>query len=331
MADVVNLGDVQKAAERIDGFARKTEIMTSQYMNDLSDRQLYFKCENFQKTGSFKFRGALNAVDDLISTESSSERSPGVITHSAGNFAQGVALAAKLRNLEARIIMPENAPACKKAAVRDYGAQIVECIATDEGRQEKLKELQQVLGSNFHFLSSNQDIRVIAGQGTAALEFLNEVPKLDAIVVPVGGGGLLSGTAIAAKSIKPEIKVFAAEPAAACDCYNSLSKGELLPNASPPQTIADGLRTSIGKTTWPIIRKYVDRVILVSEEEIVCAMKLIWERMKLVVEPSGAVPLAAVLTEEFRTIGGDRQHVGIILSGGNLDLERLPWLKGRPQ
>ncbi|XP_065830802.1 serine racemase-like isoform X2 [Oscarella lobularis] len=314
MADVVNLGDVQKAAERIDGFARKTEIMTSQYMNDLSDRQLYFKCENFQKTGSFKFRGALNAVDDLISTESSS-----------------VALAAKLRNLEARIIMPENAPACKKAAVRDYGAQIVECIATDEGRQEKLKELQQVLGSNFHFLSSNQDIRVIAGQGTAALEFLNEVPKLDAIVVPVGGGGLLSGTAIAAKSIKPEIKVFAAEPAAACDCYNSLSKGELLPNASPPQTIADGLRTSIGKTTWPIIRKYVDRVILVSEEEIVCAMKLIWERMKLVVEPSGAVPLAAVLTEEFRTIGGDRQHVGIILSGGNLDLERLPWLKGRPQ
>jgi threonine dehydratase len=268
-----------------------------------------------QKVGAFKFRGASNAVFSLDDEEASR----GVCTHSSGNHAQALALAARLRGIPAYIVMPENAPAVKKHAVAGYGGQITFCAPTLEARQATLTRIYERTGARV--VHPYNDERVIAGQGTAALELLEEVPDLDVIMAPVGGGGLLSGTAIAATEIRPAIRVIAGEPELADDAYRSLQAGRILPPAKPA-TIADGLLTSLGTLTFPIIQQRVEQIVTVSERAIIDAMRFVWERAKIIIEPSAAVPVA-VLWERKIDLRGLR--VGIILSGGNVDLEELPW------
>ncbi len=284
----VSLADVRSAAERIAPHVHRTPVMTCATLDRLAGRRLFFKCEHFQRAGAFKFRGATNAV--LCLPQAIAVR--GVVTHSSGNHAQALALAARRRGIPAHIVMPATAQPVKRRAVEEYGGPY-----------------------------DHPD--VIAGQGTAALELLEQVPDLDAILTPVGGGGLLSGVCIAAKGGKPALRIFAGEPAGADDAARSLAAGRLIPQAGP-QTIADGLLTSLGELTWPIVRHHVERIITVSEEDIVRAMRLAWERAKLLIEPSSAVAVAAVLTETFKGLSG-LERVGVILSGGNVNLDRLPW------
>ncbi len=311
------LTDIREAAERLTGIAHRTLVMTCWTLDQLAQRSLFFKCENLQKVGAFKFRGACNAVLKLPLEQAKR----GVVTHSSGNHAQALALAAKLRQIPAHIIMPSNSSEVKKNAVRGYGGRIIECEPTLEARETTAEQVLQETGGVFIHPYDNADI--IAGQGTAALELLEEVPDLDAIIAPVGGGGLLSGTCIAAKGIKSDIRIFAAEPEGADDAARSLAKGELIPQTSP-DTIADGLLTSLGELTWPIIRDHVERIFTIDDAEIIHAMKLMWERAKMIIEPSAAVPLAAMLSEEVRAIP-EMKKVGVLLSGGNIDLNRLPW------
>jgi threonine dehydratase len=273
------------------------------------------KCENLQKVGAFKFRGACNAVFSLTDEEAAR----GVATHSSGNHAQALALAAKLRGIPAYIVMPENAPAVKKAAVAGYGGQITFCEPTLEARETTTAQVVEKTGATV--IHPYNDYRVIAGQGTAALELLEEVPDLDVIIAPVGGGGLLSGTAIAAKGLSPNIRVIAAEPEMADDAYRSLQAGHIIPSENP-KTIADGLLTSLGDKTFPIILQHVEGTVTVSETAILESMKFIWERAKIIIEPSAAVPVG-LLWERKIDLSGLR--VGVILSGGNVDLEKLPW------
>jgi threonine dehydratase len=267
--------------------------------------------------GAFKFRGACNAViklpDELAAR--------GVVTHSSGNHAQAVALAARMRGIDAHIVMPSNALAVKRRAVEGYGGRVIACEPTLHARETTAEAVIAETGATFIHPYDHPDI--IAGQGTSALELLDQVPQLDAIVAPVGGGGLLSGICVAAKGLNPAIRIFAAEPLGADDAARSIAAGKLIPQTGP-DTIADGLLTSLGELTWPIIRDHVERVITVSEEQIVAAMQLAWERAKLLIEPSAAVAVAAVLSEEFQAVEGvDR--VGVVLSGGNTDLDNLPW------
>jgi threonine dehydratase len=312
-----DLNDVRAAAERIAGLAHRTPVATCATIDRLAGRQVFFKCEHLQKVGAFKFRGACNAVIKL-SDEAAAQ---GVATHSSGNHAQAVALAARMRGVAAHIVMPSDALAVKRRAVEGYGARVIECEPTLEARDTTAKTVIAETGATFIHPYNHPDI--IAGQGTSALELLDQVPKLDAIVVPVGGGGLISGICVAAKGIDPGIRIFAAEPLGADDAARSKAAGKLIPQTGP-DTIADGLLTSMGELTWPIIRDYVERVVTVSEEEIVAAMRLAWERAKLLIEPSAAVAVAAVLSDTFRaTEGIDR--VGVVLSGGNVDLDHLPW------
>lgn len=307
--------DILQAAARIRPYAHRTPVMTCQSLDARVGAQVFMKCENLQKVGAFKFRGACNAVFSL----SPDEAARGVATHSSGNHAQALALAAAMRGIPAYIVMPRNAPAVKQAAVAGYGGIITLCEPTLAARESTLADVVAATGAEV--VHPYNDARVIAGQGTAALELLADVPDLDVVMAPVGGGGLLSGTAIAAKSVAPQIRVLAAEPAGADDAFRSLAAGHIIPSVQP-QTIADGLLTSLGDLTFPIIRAHVAQIVTVSEAAIVETMKFVWERAKLVVEPSGVVPVAALWEGKVDLRG---LRVGVILSGGNVDLEHLPW------
>lgn len=309
------LNDIRQAAERIKPYAHRTPVLTCESLNEKVGAQVFLKCENLQKVGAFKFRGACNAVFSLFKDEAAK----GVVAHSSGNHAQALALAARIRGIPAYIVMPNNAPSVKKEAVAGYGGQITFCEPTLAARESIQAEVIDRTGATEVHPYNNY--RVIAGQGTAALELLEEVPDLDVILTPVGGGGLLSGTAIAAKEISPRIRVIAAEPECADDAYRSLQAGKIIPSEHP-KTIADGLLTSLGTLTFPIIQKRVEQIVTVSEVGIIAAMKFVWERAKIVIEPSSAVPVG-LLWEHRIDLSGLR--VGIILSGGNVDLEKLPW------
>ncbi len=304
-----------QAQKRIQPFIHKTPVLSSQLLNEMAGCNVFFKCENFQKMGAFKMRGAANAILNL----SEKERQRGVVTHSSGNFAQAVALAAQKLNVKAYIVMPKNAPQVKKDGVKTYQGEIIECESTPEAREQTAKEIKEQKGASF-LHPSNQD-EVIIGNSTAAIEFLDEHPELDVILTPVGGGGLIAGTALAAHYFAESCNVIGAEPLEADDAYRSLISGKIETNDSF-HTVADGLRTHLGDRNFPIIKKYVDKIIRVEEAEIVKAMQLIWERMKIIVEPSSAVPFAAVLTnkEEFKN-----KNIGIIVSGGNVDINNLPF------
>lgn len=307
--------DIRYAAERIQRYAHRTPVLTCESLDRKVGAKVFLKCENLQKVGAFKFRGACNAVFSL--SESSSKR--GVVTHSSGNHAQALALAARLRGLSAYVVMPHNSPTVKKDAVAGYGAKISFCEPTLEARESM--QAQVIAETGAAPVHPYNDYRVIAGQGTAALELLQDCPDLDAVVAPVGGGGLLSGTAIAATEICPHIRVIGAEPEGADDAFRSLRAGKVVPSVNP-QTIADGLRTSLGDLTFPIIRNRVEQLVTVSEAGIVAAMKFVWERSKIIVEPSAAVAVACLCEHKIDVTG---LNVGIILSGGNVDLDRLPW------
>jgi len=310
--------DIREAAARIAPYTHRTPVMTSQYFDSLVAGQVFFKCENFQKVGAFKFRGAANAVFSL----SDEEAARGVATHSSGNHAQALALAARLRGTKAYIVMPSNAPRVKRQAVADYGAEIIDCEATVASRESTAEQVVADTGATF--IHPYNDRRIIAGQGTAALELLDEVSGLDVILVPVGGGGLASGTAIAAAAVSPSTRVIAAEPAEADDAYRSLQSGRIEPSINP-RTIADGLRTSLGELTFAALRRHVDSIVTVPEDAIRTAMRQVWERMKIIIEPSAAVPLAALLLGRIDTAG---KRTGIILSGGNVDLNETLRLFG---
>lgn len=309
------LKDIQLAAEKIKSYIHKTPVLTSSAINQITGAEVFFKCENFQKVGAFKIRGATNAVLSLTDQEAKA----GVATHSSGNHAAALALAAKQRGIKAYIVMPENAPAVKKAAVAGYGAEIIFCPPTLEDREKSLADIVKKTGATF--IPPYNDYRVIAGQGTAALELIEEAGDFDSIMAPIGGGGLLSGTLISTKGLSPKTQVIAGEPENVDDAFRSLKEGKLIP-VENSNTIADGLKTSLGDKTFPIIQRLVDQIVTVSEDEIKDAMRLIWERMKIIVEPSSAVPFAALLQkkEEFKG-----KKVGIILSGGNVDLGKLPF------
>jgi threonine dehydratase len=313
MTYAATLADVRAAAGRIAGLAHFTPVMTCATLDRLAGRSLFFKCEQWQKAGAFKFRGACNAVRKL----SAADAARGVITHSSGNHAQALALAANMRGIPAHIIMPSNASAVKRRAVEDYGGQVTACEPTLQARETTTAAVQARTGAVLIPPYNHPD--VIAGQGSVALEFLEQVKDLDALVTPVGGGGLMAGVCIAAKGINPRIRIFAAEPAGADDAARSKAAGALIPQQSP-KTIADGLLTSLGELTWPLLRDQVERVITVSEPEIMEALRLTWERAKLMIEPSSAVAVAAVLTEVFRGLDG-LARVGVVLSGGNVRLE----------
>lgn len=311
----VTLADIRQAAERIRPYAHRTPVVTCESLDRQVGARVFLKCENLQKVGAFKFRGACNAVFSL----GEAEAARGVCTHSSGNHAQALALAARLRGIPAYIVMPENAPAVKKAAVAGYGGQITFCAPTLEAREATLAQVQERSGAAL--VHPYDDERVIAGQGTAALELLEEVPDLDAVLAPVGGGGLLSGTALAVKGLAPHIRVLGSEPEMADDAYRSLLAGRVLPSVAP-KTIADGLLTSLSARTFEVIRQNVEQIVTVSEASIVEAMRFVWERAKLVIEPSAAVAVAALWERKARLDGA---KVGVILSGGNVDLDRLPF------
>ena len=308
--------DVLRAADRIAPHAHRTPVLTSRLVDARAGAQVFFKCENFQRVGAFKFRGACNAVMSLSAREA--ER--GVATHSSGNHAAALALAAQLRGIAAYVVMPTSAPAPKRAAVLDYGARVVDCAPTLAARESTVAQLMAETGATL--VHPFDDVRVIAGQGTAALELLDEVPDLDVIVAPIGGGGLFSGTAIAVRGRSASTRAIAAEPEAADDAYRSMREQRLLP-ANDPTTIADGLRTSLAPRTFEALRTHGGEVVTVSEAAIVEAMRFVWERMKMIIEPSSAVPVAAVLGRRFAK--PDKARIGIVISGGNVDLDRLPW------
>lgn len=322
MAYAATLNDVRAARERIAAYAHITPIFRCETLNKMSGRSLFFKAENLQKVGAFKFRGAMNAVLQL----SEAEASAGVVTHSSGNHAQALALAARTRGIPATIIMPDNAVPAKKAAVLDYGAEVVECIPTLEARETAAQSVLDERGGTF--IHPYNHPHIIAGQGTSALEFMEQVPDLDAIIAPVGGGGLMSGICVAVRGTQPWTKLIAAEPSGADDFARSMAQGTYIPQTAP-DTLADGLLTSTGDLTWPILRDHVNAVFTAEDTEIIAAMRLLWERAKLFVEPSAAVGLAIVLAAEFKALEG-LERVGIVLSGGNPDLDALPWVTGGP-
>ena len=311
------LQDIQRAEQQIKPFIHRTPTLRSQTIDKLTSGRIFLKCENFQKVGAFKIRGATHAVFSL----SDQEAQHGVATHSSGNHAAALAQAARWRNIPAYVVMPDNAPAVKRNAVAGYGAQIFPCAPTLTAREAGLREV--VTNTGAAVIHPYNDYRVIAGQGTATLELLEDTPDLDMIVAPVGGGGLLSGTAITATTLFPRMQVIGAEPALADDAYRSLRAGQRM-EAAQTSTIADGLRTSLSDKTFPIIQRLVSDIVRVEEEEIIHTMRLVWERMKIIIEPSSAVPVAALLSGRLPVAG---KTVGVILSGGNVDLDRLPWQK----
>jgi len=300
---------------RIKPYIHRTPVLTSQLINDMVQAKVFFKCENFQKIGAFKMRGAANAILSL----SSDEQAKGVVTHSSGNFAQALALAAKKIGVKAYIVMPKNAPQVKKNAVKTYEGEIIECDSNPIAREEMAVKVQKETGAKF--IHPSNDDAVIYGQGTVAMELLENYPDLDYIFSPVGGGGLIAGTALAAHYFSKYCKVIGGEPINADDAYRSLLSGKIELNDST-DTIADGLRTNLGDRNFPIIKKYVEKIMRVEEEEIIAAMKLIWERMKIIIEPSSAVAFAALLKNKSDY---KNKNIGIIISGGNVDIANLPF------
>ena len=313
---VPNRRDILNAAERVAPAVHRTPVMTCSRMNELTGRSCFFKMENFQRGGAFKIRGAYNAVSSL--TEADASR--GAATHSSGNHAQAVALAARERGIPAYIVMPSNAPSVKIAAVREYGGQITFCEPTLQAREEALQRILEE--TQAAFIHPYDDSRTIAGQATCALEFCSQVDDLDALITPVGGGGLLSGTLLTSEFLDRPLMVFGAEPARADDACRSVEAGRL-EREPVPDTIADGLRTYLSELTFSIISGRVHGMIRIEEQEILSAMRLVWERMKAVIEPSGAVALAAAL---YHPLPDSVRRIGIIITGGNVDLDALPWM-----
>ncbi|MBQ0734277.1 threonine ammonia-lyase [Aquimarina celericrescens] len=307
--------DLAACHDRIKPYIHRTPVLTSTLLNEISGAKIFFKCENFQRMGAFKMRGASSAISKL----SKAQKSRGVVTHSSGNFAQALSLSAKSLGVKAYIVMPSNAPQVKKDAVKGYGGEIIECPPTLEERERAAAKIKEEKGATFLHPSNNLD--VILGQGTAAIELLEDYPDLDYIFTPVGGGGLIAGTALAAHFYGTDCKVIGGEPFEVDDAYRSLQSGKIETNITI-NTIADGLKTQLGDVNFPIIQKYVSEIIRVEENEIISAMRLIWERMKIIIEPSCAVPFAALLREKDRF---KDKKVGIILSGGNIDLNNLPF------
>lgn len=300
---------------RIKPYIHRTPVLKSRLLDEISNTQLFFKCENFQRMGAYKMRGATNAI--LLLSEK--ERARGVVTHSSGNFAQALSLAAQSLQVKAYIVMPSNAPKVKKVAVSQYGGNIIECDPTIEARIATASKIADETGATF--IHPSNDMNVIIGQGTAALELLEDYPKLDYIFVPVGGGGLIAGTALAANYFGNNCLVVGGEPFEADDAYRSFHSGRIESNETT-NTIADGLKTVLGDQTFPIIIKHVHDIIRVTEDEIISAMRLIWERLKIIAEPSSAVALAALIREKDRFY---QKQIGIIISGGNVDLNNLPF------
>ncbi|AXT53994.1 pyridoxal-phosphate dependent enzyme [Aquimarina sp. BL5] len=311
----MNAKSLTDTAQTIASYIHRTPILTSRLLNKISGADLYFKCENFQRMGAFKMRGATHAILQL----SNEQKAKGVVTHSSGNFAQALSLAAQTLGVRAYIVMPSNAPQVKKDAVKDYGGEIIECPPTHKDREATANKIQTEKGATF--LHPYNDHNVILGQGTAALELLEDYPDLEYIFSPVGGGGLISGTALAAYFYGKNCKVIGGEPFEVDDAYRALQSGTLEINETT-NTAADGLKMPLGDLTFPIIQKHVSEIIRVDEEEIISAMRLIWERMKIIIEPSCSVPLAALLREKERF---QNKKIGIILSGGNVDLGNLPF------
>ena len=312
---IPSLKDVQAAVKRIAPYVHNTPVFTSTTIDKMLNATVYFKCENFQRGGAFKIRGACNAILQL----SEDDRARGVITHSSGNFAAALALAANALNTKAYIVMPTNAPAVKRDAVAGYGAQIIDCEPTLKSRESTMTAFQKKKGATF--IHPSNDMNVILGHASAVMELAKQAEQLDVVIAPVGGGGLLAGTALAVNHLHYYIETIGAEPFGADDAYLSLKTGKIQPCINP-KTIADGLRTQLGDQNFPIIRKLVSKIIRVEENEIIEAMRFIWERMKLVIEPSSAVAVAAMFrnSTEFKN-----RKVGVILSGGNVDLSNLPF------
>ncbi len=317
MARIPDKNSIIQASLRVKEHIHLTPVLSSEYINSLIDGQILFKCENFQKAGAFKSRGAVNAIFQL----SDEELEKGVCTHSSGNHAAALSRAASLRGTNAYIVMPDNSSQVKIDAVNHYGGKITFCTPSLESRESTLDSIKQESGSiEIH---PYNDYRIIAGQATAAKELIEQTDDLDLVLAPVGGGGLLSGTALAVHYFSPLTKVIACEPKGADDAYRSFIEGKFIPSENP-QTIADGLLTSLGNLTYPIIQDQVEQILTVSEESIITAMRLTWERMKIIIEPSSAVPLAAVLeNKEFFM----NKKIGVIISGGNVDFDKLPWMK----
>ncbi|HOW10134.1 MAG: pyridoxal-phosphate dependent enzyme [Bacteroidales bacterium] len=313
--ELPSLPDIQSAHRRISPYIHRTPVLTSHLLDSIAGCKLYFKCENFQKVGAFKFRGATNAVLSLTDEQ----KKAGVVTHSSGNHAAALALAAGMNGIRAFIVMPENAPSVKKDAVAGYGALITFCKPTLQAREETCRKIMETEGATL--VHPYDNFNVICGQGTASLELLEEINDPDVVIAPVGGGGLLSGTSTCVKGINSKTVVIGAEPLNANDAWKSFTTGTLTPSVNP-LTIADGLLTSLSELTFSIIRKNADDIFTVSEESIAGAMKLVWERMKIIIEPSSATVFAAVM-ENRQFFRGKR--VGLIISGGNVDLKKLPF------
>jgi threonine dehydratase len=312
----IDLPAIVSAHERIRPYVHRTLVLTSSRLDEASGASLFFKCENFQKIGAFKARGATNAVFSL--DDSTARR--GVATHSSGNHGAAVARAAKLRGVPAHIVMPSNSAKVKIRAVESYGARVVFCEPKEEARDAVCADV--IARTSATLIHSFENPDVIAGQGTAAAELLEDIPDLDVVMCPIGGGGLLAGTAVASKSMRPNIKVIAAEPANADDAAQSFRQGRVI-HTEKKFTIADGLRTNVGEPNFEIIKRYVDDIVTVTEDAIISAMRTIWETMKIVIEPSAAVPFAAIQERKIDVAG---QRVGIILTGGNVDVDSLPWI-----
>ena len=312
-----SIDDIRAAAGRIKGVGHRTPILTSQTLDEMAGRKLFFKCENLQKVGAFKLRGGWNAVSML----SDEEAANGVCTHSSGNHAQAIAFSAMKRGITSYIVMPNNVPDVKLDAVKGYGANITLCEPTLEARKKTLDEIAKKTGAQVVHPFNNPN--VIAGQGTAALEMIEDLGTLDAIIAPIGGGGLMSGTCIATRNLLPEAKLFGAEPAGADDAYHSLKQGKIIPQTNP-DTICDGLLTSLGEYTWNILKDHLEAIYTVTDDEVINAMRLVWERMKIIIEPSSATAVAVVLKSEFKALKG-LEKVGIILTGGNVELSKLPF------
>ena len=313
---IPTFNDVETAQERIKPYIHKTPVLSSIYLNKISGAELYFKCENFQKAGAFKARGASNAVFGL----SNEVALKGVVTHSSGNHGLSLAYAAGRKGIPVTVVMPHTAPEPKKDAVRDYGGTIVECEPSSTSREETSARV--VAESGADFVHPYNDPRVISGQATCSLELLEQTGGLDAVIAPIGGGGMISGSCLAMSNVAPEIKIFAAEPKNADDAYRSFKAGYIIADDAPV-TVADGLKVPLKDLTWYFVSKHVEDILIATEQEIIDAMKLIWQRMKIVIEPSSAVPLATILKNKNIFSG---KRVGVIITGGNVDLDKLPWV-----
>ena len=312
-----SIKDVRAAAERIKGVGNRTPIRTCEALDEIAGRKLFFKCENFQKTGAFKLRGGWNAISML----SEEEARNGVCTYSSGNHAHAVALSAKKRGIPAYIVMPNNVTNVKLEAVKRHDANIVLCEPTLDSRESTLREVQKE--TKAYLVHPFNDPNVIAGQGTIALEMIEDLGTLDAVIAPIGGGGLMAGICIATRSLLPNAKLFGAEPAGADDAYHSLKEGRIVPQTDP-DTICDGLLTSLGELTWNILKDHLKAIYRVTDDEIINAMKLVWEEMEIIIEPSCATAVAAVMSSEFKVLEGI-ERVGVILTGGNIEQSELPF------